>query len=440
MAPEIQDDTMDLSRRNFIATATTATATAGAATLPLAPLAAQARIVPRASARVRSISAMTFAPDGRLIVADWRSGALHALSLPTRPQSEERSFNLLDLSDRLASTFGLSADQVRVTACVLHAPTQTVVLAVALGRTTGAAAGLAAVDAAGRVSRIPLDAAVVASQPLAAVPAEGLIWGRQPARTLMVTDLKAHGSELIVAGLTNASFTSTLRRIPYPFTSSGTASAVEMYHAVHNQIETRAPVRTFTIIDVAGEPTLLAAYTCTPLVTVPLSELKDGARVRGKTIAELGFGNTPLDMLPFSIDYKGRRSDWVLVANSAKAADLISLPDVVAAAQAPGLSQPVSAPFDQHAGVKTIPLPITSVQRLMDQGPQFLAALRRLPDDGQLQLVSIRKGAFFRLSDFVNEYDFPNYSYPAGDAFQQNYIRPFHQLMKTDEGHAVLVK
>jgi hypothetical protein len=431
---------MDTSRRNFITTATAAAATGGAAAVSLSPEAAQAKAPPNASARVRSISAMAFAPDGKLVVADWRSGALHALPLPSAPEAKERSFNVPDLSDRLAAAFGVRADHLRVTASALHGKTQTAVLAVALGRKTDAPVGLAVVDASGRVTRLPLDAAVSASQPLTAMPADGQLWGHQRARTLTVTDLKAHGNELIVAGLTGATFSSTLRRIPYPFSGAGTASAVEMYHAVHNQIETRAPVRTFSIIDVAGEPTLLAAYTCTPLVTVPMSALKDGARVRGKTIAELGFGNTPLDMLPFSIDYKGQRSDWVLVANSAKAADLISLPDVVAAALAPGLTQPVAAPFNQHAGVKTIPLPITNVQRLMDQGPQFLLALRRLPEDGQLQLVSIRKGAFFRLSDFVNEYDFPDYSYPDGDKFQQEYIRPFHKLMKTDEGHAALVK
>ena len=76
----------------------------------------------------------------------------------------------------------------------------------------------------------------------------------------------------------------------------------------------------------------------------------------------------------------------------------------------------------------------------MDQGPQFLTVLRRDAHDGQLQLVSVRKGAFFRLSDHVNEYDFASYTYPSGDKFQQEYIRPFHKLMKTDEGHANLVK
>ncbi len=427
---------MNTSRRNFLASATATAAVAAS----LSSETADARTPPASSTRVRSISAMAFAPDGKLIVADWRSGALHALALPAQADSKERSFNVLDLSDRLGAAFGLGSDQLRVTATVMHGPSQTVVAAVALGRKSDAPAGLAMVDAQGRVSRLSLDDAVVATQPLGSAPADGQFWGKQPARTLTVTDLKAHGNELIVAGLTGASFTSTLRRIPYPFTGTGTAAAVEMYHAVHNMIETRAPVRTFSVIDVAGEPTLLAAYMCTPLVTVPLSALKDGSRVRGKTIAELGFGNTPLDMLPFSIEYKGQKSDWVLVANSSKAADLISLPDVVAAAQAPGLSQPVSAPFNQHAGVKSMPMPITNVQRLMDQGSQFLLALRRLPADGQLQLVSIRKGAFFRLSDFISEYDFPDYAYPDGDKFQQEYIRPFQSMMKRDEGHAALVK
>jgi hypothetical protein len=434
---------MNTSRRTFLTSATATAAVGGAATLMTAAESAQAAPAkPKGTtaARVRSISAMAFAPDGKLVVADWRSGALHALSLPSRPAATERSFNVLDLSDRLARAFSTSADQLRVTAAAMNTTTQTVVLAVALGRKAVAPVGLALVDAGGQVSRLEVDGAVTASQPLASPPSDALVWGRQSARTLLVTDLKVHGNELIVAGLANSTFDSTLRRVPYPFNGTASTAAVEMYHAVHNQIETRAPVRAFSIIDVAGEPTLLAAYTCTPLVTVPMSALKDGAKVRGTTIAELGFGNTPLDVVPFSVQYKGQKSDWVLVANSAKAADLISLPEVVVAAQGPGLSQPVAAPFNQAAGVKSIPLPITNVQRVLDQGPQFLAALRRDAQDGQLQIVSIRKGAFFRLSDFVNEYDLPSYAYPEGDKFQQEYIRPFHKMMKKDEGHAALVK
>ncbi len=430
---------MNRSRRNFFSSATTAVATASTLAGALAAPAAQAK-APLVSRKVRSISAMTFAPDGKLVVADWRAGALHALNLPSRPAAAEASFNVLDLSDRLARAYRLDAAAVRVTASALDKKSQIVVVALALGRKADAPAGLALVDTKGKVTPLNLDSALAATQPLGREPGDTMLWSRQPARSLLVTDIKAYGNELIVAGLCNSSFDSTLRRVPYPFSGAGSAVAVEMYHAVHNQIETRAPVRAFNIIEVAGEPTLLAAYTCTPLVTVPLSALKDGARVRGKTIAELGFGNTPLDVVTFSLEHQGQKSDWVLVANSAKAADLISLPDIVKAAQGEGLSQPVKPPFDPFAGVRTFALPIVNVHSVMDQGPQFLNVLRRDAEDGQLQLVSVRKGAFFRLSDHVNEYDFANYTYPADDRFQQDYIRPFHKLMKTDEGHAGLVK
>jgi hypothetical protein len=430
---------MNSSRRNFVSS-TTATVAIAAATSAVVSTPAVAKTLRKVSKKVQSISAMTFAPDGRLIVADWRTSALHSLTLPTLATAKETSFNVLDLSERLAKAYQMDALSVRVTASALDVKSQVTFLALALGRQANAPAGLAMVDAQGKMTILELDNVWAATQPLSGAPGESNLWSKQTTRSLLVTDIKAMGNELIVAGLSNSSFDSTLRRVPYPFTGAGSASAVSMYHAVHNQIETRAPVRAFNIVDVAGQPTLLAAYTCTPLVTVPMADLIDGAKVRGKTIAELGFGNSPIDVLSFSIEYQGQKSDWVLIANSAKAADLISLPDIVKAAQSEGLSKPVKAPFDQFAGVRTIPVPIANLQRVMDQGPQFLNVLRRDVQSGQLQLVSVRKGAFFRLSDHVNEYDFANYAYPADDKFQQDYIRPFHGMMKRDEGHAALVK
>ena len=47
-----------------------------------------------------------------------------------------------------------------------------------------------------------------------------------------------------------------------------------------------------------------------------------------------------------------------------------------------------------------------------------------------MQLVSIRTGAFLRLSDFVNEYDFADFTYQSNDAF-----RGVHQQLRTDEGY-----
>jgi hypothetical protein len=58
----------------------------------------------------------------------------------------------------------------------------------------------------------------------------------------------------------------------------------------------------------------LAAYTCTPLVKIPVSDLKPGAKVKGVTIADLGQGNQPLDMIP----YKKDGHNFILIANSSR--------------------------------------------------------------------------------------------------------------------------
>ena len=66
-------------------------------------------------------------------------------------------------------------------------------------------------------------------------------------------------------------------------------TSVEIYHTTHNQIETRAPIRAMSFATLGGKPYVVAAYLCTPLVTIPLEDLKDGAHIRGKAIAELGY-------------------------------------------------------------------------------------------------------------------------------------------------------
>lgn len=411
----------DLDRRSVLA--------AGSV---VAGLVAAAPLGARNQARVKSISAMTIAPDGRLVLADWRSGALHVLELPAIPASiTQAPFNLTALDQALAS---VAPGRLRATALAWQAG-RAIIAVEAGGRVF-----LALTGPDGKVVATDPDPLLVGSLPLGDTPDNAALWGDIPVRSLTVTSLTWHDNTLLVSGVTNTDFASTLRRIAYPFGGSTATARIEMFHAVHNQIETRAPIRAMAKITLEGVDHLLAAYTCTPLVILPMAALVDGRSVRAKTIAELGFGNTPLSVTVFSIQYMGQTSEWALVANASKSADLIPLPAIAAAANGPGLSTPVKAPFEQFAGVQAIPVPLGNLIALVDQGPQFLLALRRDPQTGGLELVSIRKGAFFRLSDFINEYDMPGYAYPPDDAFQQNYIRPFHAMMKRDEGHADLVR
>jgi hypothetical protein len=202
-----------------------------------------------------------------------------------------------------------------------------------------------------------------------------------------------------------------------------------MYHPVHNQLETRAPIRKMTIVPLNGEPALVAAFSCTPLVTIPLKDLKDGAHIVAKTIAELGWGSAPVDMVNFDTE----QGPMVLLVNSHKSADLMAVADIANYAEKPGLATPIKWPTDPLLGLKSTYIPISGVAQLSVQDKDFLGVLRRNEESGAMELVSVRKGAFLRLSDFVNEYDFANFRYSANDG-----SRGLHYLLRSEEGYPEL--
>ena len=64
-----------------------------------------------------------------------------------------------------------------------------------------------------------------------------------------------------------------------------------------------------------GAPHLIAGYTCTPMVVFPMNDLKADQHVKGKTVAELGSWNTPLDI----ISYQKKGKTYLLLANASRA-------------------------------------------------------------------------------------------------------------------------
>jgi hypothetical protein len=129
-----------------------------------------------------------------------------------------------------------------------------------------------------------------------------------------ITDLAFVNNSVYVAGLSNEEFSSTLRTIPFPFNQADKGTSAEIWHASHNRFETNSPIRTFIPYKVNNEETILASYTCTPLVKFPVASLKPGAKVMGTTIAEFGAGNTPLDM----IAYRKNGRNYILMSNTSR--------------------------------------------------------------------------------------------------------------------------
>src|SRR4030095_7169541 len=211
--------------------------------------------------------------------------------------------------------------------------------------------------------RVNLKAAKSTSIALRDAPTSNYrFWREAPERSFTVTDMKWRDGELFVAGLSNQDFASTLRRIKYPFDAQQSITSVEIYHTGHNLIETRAPIRAMSFATLGGKPYLVAAYTCTPIVLIPLDELKDGTHIRGKTIAELGYGNTPADLIAFSKTDQGKTEYFLLLVNFERGSSIIPLSQLEAASARPGIETVV--PFGEIAGLDVMPVPLVGTMRI----------------------------------------------------------------------------
>jgi hypothetical protein len=388
-----------------------------------------------AAADVKSISRLAAGPGNILFIADWKAARVHAISLPAAQQQPAgTAFNILDLESLLSAQVG--GAKVTVEDMVVRPGTAQVYVAVSYGAAKAPALILVTSDKKAR--RVDLKAAASTSVALRDAPTSDYsFWKETPERSFTVTDMKWREGELFVAGLSNQDFASTLRRVKYPFDAKQSITSVEIYHAGHNLIETRAPIRAMSFASWGGKPYLVAAYTCTPLVTIPLDDLKDGAHIRGKTVAELGYGNTPADMISYSRTEQGKTEDFLLLANFDRVSNVIPVSQLEATGSRPGIEKQV--PFGQLAGVEVMQAPLAGTLRLDNLDEKSFVVVRRRLEKDALQLVSIGKELSFRLTDHVSEYAFAEYSF-KGDSFQQQNIKPRQDMLLKDEGFPDLIK
>ena len=387
------------------------------------------------AAEIKSISRLAAGPGNVLFVADWKAGRIHAITLPEAPQRPTgTAFNILDLETLLSKQVG--GAKVTVEDMVARPGTAEVYVAISYGAAKTPA--LIAVTNDHKARRVDLKAAKSTSIELRDAPTSNYkFWNETPQRSFTVTDMKWRNGEIFIAGLSNQDFTSTLRRVNYPFDAHQSTTSVEIYHTGHNMIETRAPIRAMSFATWGGKPYLVAAYTCTPVVTIQIEDLKDGAHIRGKTIAELGYGNTPAGMISYSKTEQGKTEDFLLLVNFERGADVIPVSQVEAASGRPGMDKVV--PFGQIAGLDVTSAPLAGVLRVDNLDEKSFIVVRRQLEKDALQLVTIGKELSFRLSDFVSEYAFQEFSF-KGDAFQLKYIKPRQDMLLKDEGFAGHIK
>jgi hypothetical protein len=269
---------------------------------------------------IASIGPLAFAPDGTLFAADTAGAAIFAFDLGANAAGPAGAANVDALDQKLAAALGGTPSDIRITDLGVHPASRNAFVSVMRQQANGALPALFRIDGAGAVTAVPLTSVKSTRVALPNAPPAGGAPYQEMQRQESITDMAfvagaaAGTGTLWVAGLSNEEFSSKLRGIAYPFRTADRGTSVEIYHGSHGAWETDAPIYAFIPHTIHGQPYFIASYLCTPLVTFPASALKPGARVRGTTIAELGNGNRPLDMILYS---KGG-SDYLLMSNNAR--------------------------------------------------------------------------------------------------------------------------
>ena len=258
---------------------------------------------------LKSIGPMTFAEEGILLVGDPKTASVYAIATedsgksPAHPQID-------DLSAAVKSSLGLNGE-VQLGELAVNPDTGNVFISIK----SGGQVHLVKISGE-QISKVNLDKVNHMTKALPNPPEDRDVVRRGRSRNprdASITDLAFFDGKVMVTGMSAGDSPSRVLEFPFPFAENSVATSVEIFHAAHGRVED-ATIRTFLPMVVDGQPSLLAGFTCTPLVRFPVNALEGKEKVRGTTVAELGNRNTPLDM----VVYEKNGKTAILMSNTAR--------------------------------------------------------------------------------------------------------------------------
>jgi hypothetical protein len=352
---------------------------------------------------LESVGPITFGPDDVLFVADNGRAAIVALDVTDdAPAGGEEPFDIDGLDAKLASFLGCGINDVHIRDIAVHPRTHNAYLSVMRGTGDAGRPAIARIDRLdGRIDALSLEGVAFSEIILEDAPGpddervdtvlpegdegEEITYGertfrilRAQFRTATVTDMQYVDGTVIVAGLSNEEFASTLRRIPFPFGGEVKSNSLEIFHVSHGQWETAAPIRTF--VPYEDGASILASYTCTPLVHFSAADLQPGAHVTGRTVAELGAGNTPLDIVSF----RQGGEEHLLISHSRHPLMKLACRDI-------DVQEPLTEPREPIGVPREMP-DLKGIGRMDNLNDEYVLAIQ-WDEDGGRHLRSLKKAS-----------------------------------------------
>jgi hypothetical protein len=353
---------------------------------------------------IASAGPITFGPDDVLFLADNRTATIFAIEVSDdAPAAPADAFDLDDLDTRLCAFLGCSRDDLVLRDLAVHPRTHNVYVSLMRGRGNAGTPVIVRIDHRdGSLSEVALQDVAFSQVAVDNAPTEDdprqdfqlaepdgteveiqeldvqgrtIRIAKKPLRASTITDLAYADGMLLVAGMSNEEFASNLRRVRFPFDGAVADNSLEIFHVSHGKWETHAPIRTF--VPYEDGRSILASYTCTPLVYFPLSDLASGTHLTGRTVAELGPVNQPLDMVSF----RQGDGEYLLIAHSSHPLMKISCADIEAQSGLTEAKEPVGVPREE------INLP--GIRKLANFNGDYVLALQQ-DESGARHLRSLK--------------------------------------------------
>jgi hypothetical protein len=332
---------------------------------------------------LKSLTSIAFNKDGILFLADPLGTHVYAIETQGATQPDPDKITVANIDEKVAALLGVQVKDIKIADMAVHPISKEIYLAVTRNGSP-AQSVLIKCDHKGNLRAVALNDVSFYETSITDVPAPGTKLPQQwHTLTMAVTDMAFVDGELFVSGLSGEQFSSKMRRFAFPFTNQSQAVQLEIFHTSHDIYETRSPIETFLPFPINGQMHILAGYGCSPVAKFSLQDIRSKSQLRGITLAELGGGNRPVDM----IAYKKEGKDYVLIANSDRTMMRMTAEDL-------NKGQPLTTVVPGayvNAGVNYLAIAEVGVMQLDDFNEKNFIVIQRNINDGSLNLKTMEK-------------------------------------------------
>ncbi|MFT7643631.1 MAG: hypothetical protein ACI9G1_005397 [Pirellulaceae bacterium] len=238
---------------------------------------------------IQSINAISFAPEGVLLIGDGRGKQIIAIETGDTKAQGGLQKKIVGITEKMAGLIGAKAAGIELLDMAVNPASGTAYFAVR--KQDSKTHLIFTVDSKGKISEFELDKVSYARLELTA--AEGVV--------SLVTDVAWAEDRVIAAGRSNETFGSKIFSIDAPLKhgAKSRAYSAETYHVSHRRWETKAPMSVILPLKENDKTYVVGAFSCTPVVKYPLDAIQPNAKVKGSSVIELGSGNRPIDMFVY---------------------------------------------------------------------------------------------------------------------------------------------